>query len=109
MQALMGGVPFVAINASTTGAATGTPFAVPFQGVPSVTFLAVPTGSVSAFEYNVFASVDGVTFVQVAAAITAQVDFQSVIPVSAYPILRVDQVSRAGGTSQAVYATLSNF
>ncbi len=106
MQALMTGVPFSAVSSTTTGTATGTAFAIPMGYMGEVKYLPIPTGSVSAFSYDLKGSNDGLTFVTLSAAMTTQAALEAA---STYrsPILRVDQVSRAGGTSQIVYATLA--
>lgn len=106
MQALMTGVPFSATSASTTGTATGTPFAIPMGYMGEVKYLPIPTGSVSAFSYDLKGSNDGTTFVTLSAAMTTQAALELASALRA-PILRLDQVSRSGGTSQIVYATLA--
>lgn len=106
MKALQSGVPFLAITSAVTTAVNGTPFAIPIKKSPIVSVLVVPTGSVSAFSYDLQGSVDGVTYVTLAAAVTTQPLIITAQQVLKYPICRINQVSRTGGTSQDVYATL---
>ena len=105
----MSGVPTNVCDGTTTGAITGTPFAVPFRTFPTINPLAVKTGNVSAFEYTVQASVDGTTFVPLVTGITSQADFNANQYLFVAPVLRIDQVSRTGGTSQAIYVTLGQY
>ena len=107
MPALMQGVPFTAITSAVTTAVNGTAFAMPFKSTPLLNILAVPTGSVSAFSYDVQASVDGTTYVTIAAAVTTQPLLTALKHSRSYPIIRINQVSRTGGTSNAIIVTLS--
>lgn len=106
MQALQTAIPFLAITSAVTTAVDGTPFAVPLQYMGPIAYMAVPTGSVSAFSYNLKGSIDGITFATLAAAMTTQAALSAAGTLRA-PIMRLDQVSRADGTSQALYATLT--
>lgn len=105
MQALQTAIPFLTINSAVTTAVEGTPFAAPLYSGP-IAYMAVPVGSVSAFSYNLLGSNDGVTFATLAAAMTTQAVLSAAGTLRA-PIMRLDQVSRTGGTSQALYATLT--